>query len=233
MAATSSVTTSEEVREILESFYSMYHPEKLGSIDMILDKYIGNHDNLINQLRDKYSKEFSPIYNVYIQKKTSAGGFDVKSTENESEMTSLTAKVAQPAMLPKVEDAPEPMQNGNDFAIEAKIIELKHSSSSTSASSSSAPSLSSHVMIEELSNSIQQKNGENLQLLEKISLLESQVSKLKSEKFKLASTNLSQAEELEALHNPKKQIGAFCNEHNFSSCMKSLTHKSRSSKQYS
>lgn len=64
-------TTVEEVREILESFYNVYYPQKLNSIDLILEKYSGNYDRLLIQLRDKYKKEFSPIYEVHVQKKKS------------------------------------------------------------------------------------------------------------------------------------------------------------------
>lgn len=139
--ASSNATTTEEVREILESFYGIYHPEKLGSISMILDKYVDSYDKLLEQLRDKYAAEFNPIYNVHIQKKKAKGVCDKKVEESPCHVgETTTAKVAD------------------------KLDTTSHS-------------------------------------------LESQISRLKTEKFQLASDNLAQAEELELLHNQKKQIG--------------------------
>ena len=86
-------TTLEEVREILESFYNVYYPQKLNSINLILEKYDGNYDRLLLQLRDKY-KEFLPIYDVHMQRKRSKTTATSKRSISKPTSTSNPASAA-------------------------------------------------------------------------------------------------------------------------------------------
>ena len=62
-------TTTDEVKEILEGFYSIYYPSKLDTIDLILEKYKDSYDILLEQLNEKYKKDFAPIYKTYLENK--------------------------------------------------------------------------------------------------------------------------------------------------------------------
>ncbi|KAH8053125.1 alpha-1,3-glucosidase [Aureococcus anophagefferens] len=45
----------ESIRDWIIKFYTEFNPEKLGSVDVILSKYVGREDELVRQLERKYA----------------------------------------------------------------------------------------------------------------------------------------------------------------------------------
>ena len=56
-----SYLSSQNLRGLLEAFYSKHNPEKLCNLDIILERYKGKEDQLIQQLKQKYGAEADPV----------------------------------------------------------------------------------------------------------------------------------------------------------------------------
>ena len=104
-------TTAEEVKEILDSFYTVYYPAKLNSIEIILEKYVDNYDKLLLQLRDKYAKEFSPIYEKHLEKKR----LEVADT-----MDATQTKVSENSQISRVDDLDQRVKEQNEHFTNAR-----------------------------------------------------------------------------------------------------------------
>lgn len=50
---------NSKIREMLIDFYQKYNPEKVGTIDFILERYQGKESDLLQDLREKYREKIS------------------------------------------------------------------------------------------------------------------------------------------------------------------------------
>ena len=68
------LSPADTFKQTLQAFYTALAPEKLKDLDLILSKFEGKHDRLVQQLEKKYNKKVADYAPVVSKKRKAPGG---------------------------------------------------------------------------------------------------------------------------------------------------------------
>lgn len=92
---TPAVDRKDYVKGILTSFYSVHQPDKMNSIDVIMDKYKGSEDLLLVHLKEKYGSSFDE----YVPNSINPNIIQANTKSNAQTATNSTASTINTAAI--------------------------------------------------------------------------------------------------------------------------------------
>ncbi len=186
------VDRKDYVKGILTSFYSVHQPDKMNSIDVIMDKYKGSEDLLLVHLKEKYGSSFDE----YVPTSVTPGINQTNTKVNTQ--TTATSTINTAAISSSISDISSNLAKGL-FTWGSNIGEISNTSGSTNITNVTTPTKSSNNDVKVIgvpstllsgnnNNSLSTTIDTQLSNEEIIKKLNYQIDQLRNENNKLTST---------------------------------------------